>query len=177
MDNFVNRLEFLLQHYEFTASTFADKIGVQRSSLSHLLSGRNKPSLDLIMKIYEAFPELNLYWLLKGEGEFLPENTIKSPPVSPSLFSETYKQEDVSAVVETPKISIEKKTEEPTIPTEETFKSPPIVVDNKIEKEEEILPRAFQKKICPTKEIEQIVIFYKDGSFSGYFPNSSESGS
>jgi transcriptional regulator with XRE-family HTH domain len=49
---------------------FADKIGVQRSSLSHLLSGRNKPSLDFILKILDVFPDVDLYWMINGKGSF-----------------------------------------------------------------------------------------------------------
>jgi transcriptional regulator with XRE-family HTH domain len=49
-------------YYYLNASAFADKIGVQRSSLSHLLSGRNKPSLDFILKIVDVFPDVDLYW-------------------------------------------------------------------------------------------------------------------
>lgn len=53
-----------------SASSFADKIGVPRSSISHILSGRNKPSLDFVIKLVTAFPETNLYWLLNGIGSF-----------------------------------------------------------------------------------------------------------
>jgi transcriptional regulator with XRE-family HTH domain len=70
IDDFVKRLESLLEYYNLNASSFADKIGVQRSSLSHLLSGRNKPSLDFILKILEVFPEVDLYWILNGKGTF-----------------------------------------------------------------------------------------------------------
>jgi len=69
---FTERLERLLAHYELSASSFADAIGVQRSSISHLLSGRNRPSLDFVMKVIARFPEVNLYWLLNGKGEFPP---------------------------------------------------------------------------------------------------------
>ena len=51
IDDFIKRLEIILDYYNLTASSFADKINVQRSSLSHLLSGRNKPSLDLVQHI------------------------------------------------------------------------------------------------------------------------------
>ncbi|NQX85718.1 MAG: helix-turn-helix transcriptional regulator [Flavobacteriaceae bacterium] len=68
---FTSRLKKILTHYSLSASAFAEKVGVQRSSISHLLSGRNKPSLDFVMKISNAFPELNLYWLLNGKGDFL----------------------------------------------------------------------------------------------------------
>ena len=63
-DDFIKRLEIILEYYGVNASAFADKIGVQRSSLSHLLSGRNKPSLDFILKILDVYPEIDLYWIL-----------------------------------------------------------------------------------------------------------------
>lgn len=70
-EDFIGRLEYLMKYYDLSASSFADKIGVQRSGISHLLSGRNKPSLDFVLKLEEEFPEVNLYWLLKGSGSFL----------------------------------------------------------------------------------------------------------
>ncbi|MEM7485146.1 MAG: helix-turn-helix transcriptional regulator [Bacteroidota bacterium] len=64
------RIKTIIDHYELAVSTFADSIGVQRSSISHLLSGRNKPSLDFILKVIKTYPEVNLYWLLNGKGTF-----------------------------------------------------------------------------------------------------------
>ncbi|NBL65209.1 helix-turn-helix domain-containing protein [Flavobacterium sp. NST-5] len=75
-DDFVKRLEKILQYYSLSASAFADKIGVQRSSVSHLLSGRNNPSLDFILKLLEVFPEIDLYWILNGKGNFPKEPKI-----------------------------------------------------------------------------------------------------
>lgn len=79
---FVERLEKLLQYYGISAATFADKIQVQRSSISHLLSGRNKPSLDFVLKVVKTFPEVNLYWLLNGKGNF-PSGENENPPTPP----------------------------------------------------------------------------------------------
>ena len=70
---FTKRLQQIIDYYNLSASSFADKIGVQRSSISHVLSGRNKPSLDFVMKILSSFPEVDLYWLLNGKGDF-PKN-------------------------------------------------------------------------------------------------------
>jgi plasmid maintenance system antidote protein VapI len=69
-EEFVNRLEKILDYYNVSASAFADKIAVQRSTISHLLSGRNKPSLEFVLKVIKSFPEVNLYWLLNGKGTF-----------------------------------------------------------------------------------------------------------
>lgn len=67
---FTIRLNKIMEYYDLSAASFADKIEVGRSSISHLLSGRNKPSLDFVMKIIKAFPEVELYWLLNGKGSF-----------------------------------------------------------------------------------------------------------
>ena len=71
IDSISSRLAALIEHFGLTASAFADKMGVQRSGVSHLISGRNKPSLDFIVKVLDAFPEVDLYWLLIGKGEML----------------------------------------------------------------------------------------------------------
>ena len=68
----IERIRKVIDESELSSAAFADKIGVQRSAMSHILSGRNKPSLDFLMKIYDAFDEVNLEWLLLG----------KSPPLT-----------------------------------------------------------------------------------------------
>ena len=93
-EDFIKRLEFILDYYSLSASGFADKIGVQRSSLSHLLSGRNKPSLDFILKILEFFPEIDLYWILNGQGSF-PKNEIEKSTLSPNLNDEKNNTDDL----------------------------------------------------------------------------------
>ena len=67
---FIERLELILSHYELSAAAFADRIAVQRSSISHLLNGRNKPSLEFVLKITDTFQEVDLHWLLYGIGAF-----------------------------------------------------------------------------------------------------------
>ncbi|MBN1414013.1 MAG: helix-turn-helix transcriptional regulator [Bacteroidales bacterium] len=61
----------LLSHLNVSATQFAEEIGVQRSSISHILSGRNKPSYDFIIKLLEKYPSINPIWLLAGKGEML----------------------------------------------------------------------------------------------------------
>lgn len=69
-EDFSKRLQKILEYYELTAAGFADTIEVGRSSISHILSGRNKPSLDFVLKIVQTYPEVELYWLLNGKGNF-----------------------------------------------------------------------------------------------------------
>ena len=64
IDYFISRLEELMDNHQLSAAAFAEKIGVQRSSVSHILSKRNKPSLEFILKINAAFDSIGLDWLL-----------------------------------------------------------------------------------------------------------------
>ena len=82
-DNFGKRLTIILNHYGLSASAFADLIHVQRSSISHILSGRNKPSLDFILKLNTACPDINMYWFLNGSGSLT--NNTTPPSKQPGL--------------------------------------------------------------------------------------------
>ena len=77
---FADRLKHLMDYYQLSASAFADRIQVQRSSISHLLSGRNKPSLDFVLRVIKEFDEVELYWLLNGRGTFPAK--IDGSPIS-----------------------------------------------------------------------------------------------
>lgn len=67
------RLQLILKMHNLTPSAFADKLGVQRSNVSHVISGRNKPSLDFLEKIIVNFPRVNAHWLLTGQMSTNPE--------------------------------------------------------------------------------------------------------
>lgn len=79
----IKRIEKILLKYNLSHSEFADKLGLSRSNISHIFSGRNKPSLDFILKIHKCFPNENLYWLLTGLKE-KPHKELK-PTSSPSF--------------------------------------------------------------------------------------------
>ena len=74
--DFIARLRRIMDYYDLNASALADSLGVLRSSISHLLSERNKPSLDFVLKIIDKYPEVDLYWLLYGKGSFPKEESI-----------------------------------------------------------------------------------------------------
>lgn len=76
------------------SGAFADSIGVQQSTLSHILNGRNNPSLDVIMKVHQRYSYINIEWLLYGTGEMeskeksgAPANPTPNP--HPSLFDQS----------------------------------------------------------------------------------------
>lgn len=87
--DFTDRLKKIMDYHQLSASMFADKVGVQRSSISHILSGRNKPSLDFILKVTTEFTDVDIHWLLNGKGVF-PNNQVSETQhtaTTPSLFN------------------------------------------------------------------------------------------
>ncbi len=74
---FIKRFKEILEENSITASALADELEIQRSSISHLLSGRNKPSLDFILKLLRKYPEINMYWLLNGTSPKYNTDKVK----------------------------------------------------------------------------------------------------
>lgn len=151
-DEFIKRLEIILDYYSLNASSFADKIGVQRSSMSHLLSGRNKPSLDFILKIIDIFPEVDLYWILKGNGSF-PKVYDK-----PIIGSKTVSQELNDSIPTPLNLDNEALDLFSEIKNSKTSNS----VD--VQKSE----NTNFPQISNSDDLEKIVFFYKNGSFKIY---------
>lgn len=88
-DNFSKRLKIIMQNNEISAAQFAEILNVPRSSISHLLSGRNKPSLEFVLKVLKNFAGVELYWLLNGDGTYLKPD--KNKPDAPTLFKQESK--------------------------------------------------------------------------------------
>ena len=150
IDDFIKRLEIILDYYNLTASSFADKINVQRSSLSHLLSGRNKPSLDFIIKVIDVFPEVDLYWILNGKGVF-PKSENTSIPL------------DVSEKRNQSIPLIESSLPEPDLFSTIVNANTPIYIEkNSVE--------SIKTENNSSEEIERIVVFFKNGTFKNYKP-------
>lgn len=84
----VQRIEEIRNLHQLSAAAFAAQIGVQRSAMSHILSGRNKPSLEFLIKIYEAFDDIALDWLILGTPSTLPTQT-KTKPLDQDIFDES----------------------------------------------------------------------------------------
>ncbi len=79
---FADRIKTIITVNNLTGSSFADKVGVQRSGVSHILNGRNQPSMDFLLKVLEAFPRVDAGWLLTGKA---PENRESKTAQSPRV--------------------------------------------------------------------------------------------
>lgn len=141
-----DRIIQLLNSEGLSASKFADIIGVQRSSMSHILSGRNNPSLDFIQKIMRSFPHISGDWLISGSGE-MSKNADTG-----SLFQEIIKDEEPAPyqAAQPPKL----KKEVPETPKSNS----------------EPMPNLDMSAFVSGKKIEKVVVFYSDKTFKEYNP-------
>lgn len=177
------RISKVIDYSGLTPSEFADEIDVQRSSISHVTSGRNKPSLEFIIKIKSRFPEILWDWLVTGEGQMLksdlPEIKVtedkspeladeeKSKPTSlPDLFTMMNEDDDFGA------------DENEIMPVKETpgesFISSQSKGQEKIN-DSQRLENYNPANLKQTSEnqgstIKRIVIFYENGKFESFEP-------
>lgn len=91
-----DRMRILIEELQLSSSQFADMLKIQRSAVSHLLSGRNKPSIVILEKIINEFPNINVDWLITGKGNILRTN--KSVPVQQEIFPENEDIKDESQI-------------------------------------------------------------------------------
>ena len=180
--NINDRFTKILEYSGFTASEFADEIDVQRSSISHIISGRNKPSLEFIVKIKNRFPEINWDWIILGQGEMLQNNSalstseskinLEEENSSPDLFTlidEDYKNEifiQENLQKETPR---EFNTPFPTPKKEKISDSQRLEVHEDISEVQNIVNQSITNPIAENK-IKRIVFFYENGKFEAFEP-------
>ena len=74
----IDRINELIEFLGFSQTQFADTIGINRSILSHIMKGRNKPSLEVVNRILETFPQVSPDWLLWGKGSSVREENLAS---------------------------------------------------------------------------------------------------
>ena len=146
----IDRLKLILERVNLTPGNFADKIGVAPATISHILSGRNKyPSAEVMLHHHETFPDIDLNWLLTGEGTL-----VKDDPDSMftgSLFGDNL----LNATKSTAESENRKEN------SLETAKN----TDNPIVKQEII----YKEK--PVRKIAEIRIFFDDGTYETFTPN------
>lgn len=146
----IDRIGRILKTQKISASMFADEIGVQRSSVSHVMSGRNKPSLDFITRIVNRYPEIDSVWLLTGKGEMLrgmndgdkPNDLVERQEGVDDIDSSLFDMAEGGS-------GKEKK-----------YENQPIIKAKK--------GRGLRSS--GAKQVSRIVIFYPDGTFEEYLP-------
>ncbi len=143
------RIKKIIDYENISYSKFADIVGIERSGVSHLINGRNNPSLDVIQKICEAFEYINTDWLLLGKGSMI-KNDKKE--IQGNLFSDIDDNQNNS--------NKEHKVSKDQAISEQNL--------NNLSVETKILDSPTLKK--QDKQIVKIVIFWSDKTFSDYIP-------
>ena len=166
-----DRITQFLANEGISPAEFADKIGVQRSSVSHVLNGRNYPSAAFIQKMLGSYKALNPRWLLLGEGTITETKSIATrepnlfqppnEPVAPILLKESNKKED-SSVKEVSNQLIDNLSDKVSSPVNSSH---PIEL-NLAQSMSDMMTASVDNK-----EVERIVLFFKDKTFSAYTPS------
>lgn len=145
-----DRILKIMEREGLTPSKFAESIGIQRSAMSHIISGRNNPSLDVLLKILERFTYVDSDWLLFGKGEMIREHMLAEP----TLFTNTLENRpEVQASSE--------NRREIGVETPVNSHKQPVV--------EQVI---YQEK--PSKNVSKIMIFYSDNTFDTFIPEKSK---
>ena len=153
---FSKQLQKIMHHFGLSTTELADRILVPKATISHLISERNKPSLEFIMKLHTTFPTLNLEWLIYEKEPFLVteihQKSIENDQNETPFLNEISEVETVNEI----------ENEDPIESQPEEIE-PKNINQNITENPKNIL--SFE-----SKEIDCIVIFYNDGSFKKYNP-------
>lgn len=160
------RLVQLLDLEQLSPSKFADIIGVQRSSVSHVISGRNNPSYDFIQKTLKAFPGLNADWLILGKGTMYEQ---MGRSVSGNLFETPITQPEDSFEQTEPDKGVEEEQITPSATLSEEKKEEAEAgegADYKLINNEENEPEAPEGK-----RVTQVMVFYDDDTFKSFRPS------
>ncbi len=139
------KLEILLREKGLNPSTLARLLEIQPSALSHILSGRNKPSFQLVVKILKTFPDVNPDWLLLDDADML-----RSTATSPTASTTPYR----AAAASTP---------EPLFEISEDIDFSESKTEEKNEKEQ-----IFRSLAGGRKRVERVIVLYSDHSFESY---------
>lgn len=153
---FSKQLQKIMHHFGLSTTELADKILVPKATISHLISERNKPSLEFIMKLHTTFPTLNLEWLIYEKEPFLVteihQKTIEKNQNETDVLDEILEIETVNEIENENESENQKEEIEPKNINQNITENPKNIL-------------SFQ-----SKEIDCIVIFYNDGSFKKYNP-------
>lgn len=143
-----DRISSILRHYGLSSSRLADMLGVQRSGISHILSGRNNPSYDFLVKLLEEFPEINANWLLTGQGGMLQKQ----------LTDDSFSKNQMIADPASHRHSVPGKDLFNATGSESMVETEDAPVYNRKHPED------------PNEKIEKLIILYKSGTFVEYVP-------
>lgn len=163
------RIAYLIETFGLTPSQFADKTGIPRASVSHILGGRNKPSLEILQKVAAIFPEVNLNWLMLGVGEppvAKKETENLSNATYPVQRESLFQSIEESAQIHPLIVQQQRNEEQQHIKQQKT-----VVHKQQSERtQRKTTTQRASHEIDNTKRIKEIRVFYSDGTFEILFP-------
>jgi DNA-binding XRE family transcriptional regulator len=177
------RIIRIMKEKNMNASQFSDTIGIQRATISHIIAGRNNPSLDMVTKILTKFPEINPDWIISGiEPMKRTSENIDKYSEYPDLFppavrpkKEINPANDVKENLASPPVSYPENSTD--IRQEIKFtdgKHQEKNVYNSKNDTKEVIKETIIYKERPSKTIDKILIFYSDSTYETFIPEKHE---
>jgi transcriptional regulator with XRE-family HTH domain len=176
----LDRIQKILQVKKLTPSAFADKIGVPRSTISHVLSGRNNPSLEFVQKVLDSFPDIRTEWMVRGEGNMLRHSNTLFPEDDDTVAAVPSKEPDAPSPPAPETMASTKSLENADIPgedsgSEEILKSEAFKeVAEKPDEPDNVSEKTNKGVVSVDKKLRKttrVLMFYSDGTFSEYYPS------
>ena len=155
-----HKIQKIMQDNGLTPSHFADQIEVQRSTISHILVGRNKPSLEIIQKIKKRFPDISYDWLIDDNAEIIFDLSNENKD---NQFNRRLSTSDASTESRGSRLPQSKNTE---LSPNGANKTTHFSKDATFEKES-----PHNEPSVKLKVVEKVLVFYSDGTFSEYLSN------
>jgi len=143
------RIQRILEEENMSPSRFADEVGLNRPTVSHILSGRNNPGLEVIQKILHRFPHINASWLVTGVGSMY-ENSLAGEFTSPTLFDEISTEQATDKDKSNYEKEIASKNSKNIVKTDENQSS--IIIKQSVIK------------------VKKIALFYADNTYEEFIP-------
>ena len=170
------RIEFIMNGYGLSSSQFADKTGIPRASVSHILSGRNKPSLEVLQKVAAVFPEIDIQWLMLGVGQKPDFSLVAMGESSQTSNEETVTVEEANLFMQYNEPVVRQQAKQPV--------AQPVIQperqraeDSRQQKVVSKAPQQAQRRVLQqrnnveqVRRIKEIRVFYSDGTYEILYP-------
>lgn len=157
------RIGLILKEKNLTANDFAAKLEVRSSNISHIITGRNKPSFDFMEKLLSVYPDINSLWLITGEGDMNTSEKGEEERENPK--EEAKPEAAVSSFGIPMQTNLFGEPEELERPISKMKKIIPIPKGHSIDPEEKTIIKSEG-----TKKISSIIVYYSNGNFEEFIP-------
>ncbi len=154
MNEIRDRFKMIMEREGLAAGAFAESIGASQATISHILSGRNNPSVELMLRVHQRYEDINLEWLLTGKGNMSNVLERSVSPIKDDLGYPLFAENAKNAA-------------ETTVPAENLKEIPLKTPENRVK---DVIRQDVIYKERPPRKITEIRIFFDDNTYETFKP-------